>query len=161
MMQTMTRGNESSAATGYLLVALELSQRWWKVGFTTGMGHRVRTRRIAAGALEPLAQAIADAKRMFGLATDAPVISCYEWSVRFLSGLTNTRSARVGLARTLQASSSALRAPQHGRFLRGSPDSRACVVVRLARLTARRTHRRRPRPATSLLEDLLVRPQRD
>jgi hypothetical protein len=86
MMQTMTRGNESSAATGYLSVAFELSQRWWKVGFTTGMGHRVRTRRIAAGALEPLAQAIADAKRMFGLATDAPVISCYEWSVRFLSG---------------------------------------------------------------------------
>jgi AraC-like DNA-binding protein len=38
------------------LVAFELSQRWWKVGFTTGMGHRVRTRRIAAGALEPLAQ---------------------------------------------------------------------------------------------------------
>ena len=48
MMQTMTRGTESSAATGYLLVAFELSQRWWKVGFTTGMGHRVRTRRIAA-----------------------------------------------------------------------------------------------------------------
>jgi hypothetical protein len=44
MMQTITRGNESSAATGYLLVAFELSQRWWKVGFTTGMGHRVRTR---------------------------------------------------------------------------------------------------------------------
>jgi hypothetical protein len=39
-MQTMTRGNESSAATGYVLVAFELSQRWWKVGFTTGMGHR-------------------------------------------------------------------------------------------------------------------------
>jgi urease accessory protein len=37
MMQTMTRGTESSAATGYLLVAFELSQRWWKVGFTTGM----------------------------------------------------------------------------------------------------------------------------
>ena len=57
MMQTMTRGNESSAATGYLLVAFELSQRWWKVGFTTGMGHRVRTRRIAAGALESVAEA--------------------------------------------------------------------------------------------------------
>jgi transposase len=78
MMQTMTRGNESSVATGYLLVAFELSQRWWKVGFTTGMGHRVRTRRIAAGALEPLAQAIADAKKMFGLAAEARVISCYE-----------------------------------------------------------------------------------
>jgi transposase len=97
MMQTMTRGTESSAATGYLLVAFELSQRWWKVGFTTGMGHRVRTRRIAAGALESLAQAIADAKQMCGLAADAPVISCYEagrdgfWLHRYLTerGATN------------------------------------------------------------------------
>ena len=40
MMQTMTRGNEPSA-TGYLLVAFELSQRWWKVGFTTGMGGHI------------------------------------------------------------------------------------------------------------------------
>jgi hypothetical protein len=74
-MQTMTRGNESSAATGDLLVAFELSQRWWKVGFTTGMGHPVRTRRIAAGALESVAEAIADAKKRFGLAADARVIS--------------------------------------------------------------------------------------
>jgi hypothetical protein len=95
MMQTMTRGNESSA-TGYLLVAFELSQRWWKVGFTTGMGHRVRTRRIAAGALEPLAQAIADAKKMCGLAAEARVISCYEagrdgfWLHRYLTGRGDT-----------------------------------------------------------------------
>jgi hypothetical protein len=96
MMHTMTRGTESSAATGYLLVAFELSQRWWKVGFTTGMGHRVRTRRIAAGALEPLAQAIADAKKMFGLAAAARVISCYEagrdgfWLHRYLTGRGDT-----------------------------------------------------------------------
>ena len=80
MMQTMTRGNESSAATGYLLVAFELSQRWWKVGFTTGMGHRVRTRRIAAGALESVAEAIADAQKVCGLAADARVISCFSRS---------------------------------------------------------------------------------
>ena len=65
-MQTMTRGNESGAATGYLLVAFVLSQRWWKVGFTTGMGHRVRTRRIAAGALESVAEAIAAQRRCLG-----------------------------------------------------------------------------------------------
>ena len=63
MMQTMTRGNESSAPTGDLLVAFELSQRCWKVGFTTGMGHRVRTRRIAAGALESVAEAIEHMRR--------------------------------------------------------------------------------------------------
>ena len=70
MMKTMTRGNESSAASGYVLMAFELGQRWWKVGFTTGMGQRVRTRRIAAGALESLAQAIAGAKQRFGLAAE-------------------------------------------------------------------------------------------
>jgi transposase len=60
------------------------------------MGHRVRTRRIAAGALEPLAQAIADAKKMFGLAAEARVISCYEagrdgfWLHRYLTGRGDT-----------------------------------------------------------------------
>jgi transposase len=92
MMQTMTRGHESSAVTGDLLVAFELSHQWWKVGFTTGMGHRVRTRRISAGALAVLAQAIADAKTMFGLPAEARVVSCYEagrdgfWLHRHLTG---------------------------------------------------------------------------
>ena len=96
MMQAMTRGNESSAATSYLLVAFELGQRWWKVGFTTGMGHRVRTRRIAAGALEPWPQAIAHAKKRFGLSAEAPVISCYEagrdgfWLHRYLTARGDT-----------------------------------------------------------------------
>jgi hypothetical protein len=78
MMQTMTRGNESSAATGDLLVAFELSQRWWTVGFTTGMGQAgahapdLRGRARAAGPGHP------DAKKMFGLAAEARVISCYQ-----------------------------------------------------------------------------------
>jgi transposase len=56
----------------------------------------VRTRRIAAGALEPMAQAIADAKKMFGLAAAARVISCYEagrdgfWLHRYLTGRGDT-----------------------------------------------------------------------
>jgi transposase len=56
------------------------------------MGHRVRTRRIAAGALASVTEAIADTKKMFGLAADARVISCYEagregfWLHRYLTG---------------------------------------------------------------------------
>ena len=61
-MQTMTRGNESSVATGHLLVPFELTQRWWNLGFTTGMGHRLRTRRIAACALQSEAESNADSK---------------------------------------------------------------------------------------------------
>jgi hypothetical protein len=51
---TMTRSTECSAVTVHLLVAFELGQRWWKVGFTTGLGRRPRTRRIAAGAVAVL-----------------------------------------------------------------------------------------------------------
>lgn len=77
-MQTMTRRSESSAVAIHLLVAFELGQRWWKVGFTTGMGQRQRTRRIAAGALDVLTTEIARAKASYGLSAEAPVISCYE-----------------------------------------------------------------------------------
>jgi transposase len=94
---TMTRSTECSAVTGHLLVAFELGQRWWKVGFTTGLGRRPRTRRIAAGAVDVLVAEMARAKASFGLAADAPVISCYEagrdgfWIHRYLQaqGVTN------------------------------------------------------------------------
>lgn len=90
-MQTMTRRSQSSVAAPALLVAFELGQQWWKIGFTTGMGQRPRTRRIAAGAVEVLAAEIARHKTSGGLAADAPVISCYEagrdgfWLHRYLT----------------------------------------------------------------------------
>jgi transposase len=78
MMQTMTRSTECSAAPVHLLMAFELGQQWWKVGFTTGLGSRPRRRRIAAGDVRTLRTEIARAKGLFGLPSDAPVISCYE-----------------------------------------------------------------------------------
>ena len=97
MMQTMTRGRESSSVTVNLLVAFELGQQWWRVGFTTGLGQRVRTRKIAAGAVEVVADEMVKAKAAFGLSAEAPVISCYEagrdgfWLHRYLTagGATN------------------------------------------------------------------------
>jgi transposase len=97
MMQTMTRGSESSAVTVNLLMAFELGQQCWKVGFTTGLGQRVRTRKIAAGAVEVVAEEIVKAKAAFGLSAEAPVSSCYEagrdgfWLHRYLTagGATN------------------------------------------------------------------------
>ena len=96
-MQTMTRGRESSAVTVNLLVAFELGQHWWKVGFTTGMGQRTRTRRIAGGDVQAVQAEMARAKVRFGLPADARVISCYEagrdgfWLHRYLTaqGVTN------------------------------------------------------------------------
>lgn len=97
MMQTMTRGSESSAVRESLLMAFELGQQWWKVGFTTGLGQRVRTRKIAAGAIEVVANEIVKAKAALGLSAEAPVSSCYEagrdgfWLHRYLTagGTTN------------------------------------------------------------------------
>jgi transposase len=77
-MKTMTRSNQSTAAPVSLLVAFELSERTWKLGFTIGDGERPRFRQIAAGALDRLLEEVAKAKARFGLAPDAPVISCYE-----------------------------------------------------------------------------------
>jgi transposase len=89
-MITMTRTSESTAPTGGLLLAFELGQRSWKLGFTVGMGQRPRIRQIPAGAVSALTTEIERAKKRLGLPADAPVISCYEagrdgfWLHRYL-----------------------------------------------------------------------------
>ena len=89
-MITMTRPNESTAPSCGLLLAFELGQRSWKLGFTVGFGQRPRIRQIPAGAVAVLATEIAAAKKRLGLPLDAPVISCYEagregfWLHRYL-----------------------------------------------------------------------------
>ena len=96
-MNTMTRPIESTAPTGCLLLAFELGQRSWKLGFTVGMGQRPRIRQIPAGAVGALATEIERAKKRLGLSADSAVISCYEagrdgfWLHRYLValGITN------------------------------------------------------------------------
>ena len=61
------------------------------------MGQRPRIRQIPAGAVVALATEIERAKKRLGLASDAPVVSCYEagrdgfWLHRYLvaHGITN------------------------------------------------------------------------
>jgi transposase len=97
MTTTMTRTGESIADAGCLLLAFELSERTWKLGFTVGRGQRPRVRQIPAGAVEQLAEEIASAKRRWQLAATVPVRSCYEagregfWLHRYLAaqGITN------------------------------------------------------------------------
>src|SRR3954471_9325628 len=96
-MITMTRPAETPAPTGSLLLAFELGQRSWKLGFTVGMGQRPRIRQIPAGAVGTLVTEIERAKKRLGLSADAPVTSCYEagrdgfWLHRYLvaMGVTN------------------------------------------------------------------------
>jgi transposase len=100
-MKTTTRVLEStaptSASTITLLLAFELGQRSWKLGFTTGLGQRPRIRQVPPGAVDRVLEEIARAKRRFKLLDDTPVISCYEagrdgfWLHRYLvvHGVTN------------------------------------------------------------------------
>jgi transposase len=102
-MMTMTRTTESSASTPTssssppLLLAFELGERSWKLGFTTGMGQRPRIRVIAAGAVDRVVEEVARAKNRLKLPAETPVVSCYEagrdgfWLHRWLraQGVTN------------------------------------------------------------------------
>lgn len=96
-MITTTRPTESTAPIGGLLLAFELGQRSWKLGFTVGMGQRRRIRQIPAGDVSAFATELERAKKRLGLPSDAPVMSCYEagrngfWLHRYLvaHGITN------------------------------------------------------------------------
>jgi transposase len=98
-MITTTRTSESTAPTGGLLLAFELGQRCWKLGFTVGIGQRPRIRQMPAGAVSALVAEIARAKQRFGLAAEAPVTSCYEagrdgfWLHRYLAAHGITKSS--------------------------------------------------------------------
>ena len=77
-MKPMTRPVESTAPTSCLLLAFELGERTWKLGFTIGIGQRPRIRSVPAGALDRVWAEISEAKRRFHVAADTPVMSCYE-----------------------------------------------------------------------------------
>ena len=81
-MMTMTRTEESTAVAitsgPTLLLAFELGERIWKLGFTTGLGQRPRVRQIPARATDRVLEEIARAKVRFHLPPDAAVVSCYE-----------------------------------------------------------------------------------
>ena len=95
---TATPHNEHNTTTARVLfMAFELSEKTWKLGFTTGHGQKPRERTVAARESARLLQEIAQAKKRFGLPETAPVVSCYEagregfWLHRFLQaqGVTN------------------------------------------------------------------------
>src|SRR5262245_41901180 len=87
-------GNTTEAT---LFVAFELSEKTWKLGFTTGHGQKPRERTMTARQPERVLDEIAHAKRRLGLPDTALVVSCYEagreafWLHRFLQahGITN------------------------------------------------------------------------
>ena len=97
MTTTATHNGHDTTPERVLFVAFELSEKTWKLGFTTGHGQKPRERGIAACNQTRLLQEVAQAKKRFGLPETAPVVSCYEagregfWLHRFLQaqGITN------------------------------------------------------------------------
>jgi transposase len=97
MTTPVTRDVQESMTEGTLFVAFELSEKTWKLGFTTGHGQKPRERTVTARQQELVLDEIAQAKRRMGLPASAAVVSCYEagregfWLHRFLQehGITN------------------------------------------------------------------------
>src|SRR5512138_66198 len=90
MTTQATRNTQDTTTEGTLFVAFELSEKTWKLGFTTGHGQKPRERTVTARQQERVLAEIAHAKRRLGLPDTAPVVSCYEagregfWLHRFL-----------------------------------------------------------------------------
>src|ERR1043166_6962992 len=90
MTTVAARNEQEHTPEATLFVAFELSEKTWKLGFTTGHGQKPRERTVTARHHEHVLNEIAEAKRRFGLPETASVVSCYEagregfWLHRFL-----------------------------------------------------------------------------
>jgi transposase len=88
MKATQATVGENSTSVKVLYMALELSNKEWKIAF--GDGRRERRRSIDAGELRGLEEEIRKGKESFGLGNEAGVVSCYEagrdgfWLHRYL-----------------------------------------------------------------------------
>lgn len=97
MTRTATHKEQGNTIEATLFMSFELSEKNWKLGFTTGPGQKPRERTVTARDQQRVLDEIASAKRRFGLPETAPVVSCYEagrdgfWLHRFLEahGTTN------------------------------------------------------------------------
>jgi transposase len=75
-MNLATHGSEGSASAPVLYMALELSNKTWRLAFSDGAKRRQVT--VPAADLMKLAEAVAQAKERFGMPASARVVSCYE-----------------------------------------------------------------------------------
>lgn len=67
-----------SIVAGSLYLAFELGSSKWTLAFTISAAQAPRLRSVAAGDLAALEREIEQARRRFGVAETAPLISCYE-----------------------------------------------------------------------------------
>lgn len=77
-MTTQTPDMKTISTPATLYMALELSQRDWKIGFSDGSSRSLRRRSVPSGAIAAVVAEIDAAKKKFGLRRDAAVKSVYE-----------------------------------------------------------------------------------
>lgn len=87
-----TTQQQCTEISSFLYVAFELSNKKWKLGFSIGLGQKVRIRTIDSGDLSAIKSEIELARNRFHLPEKVQVVSCYEagrdgfWLHRFLAG---------------------------------------------------------------------------
>jgi len=92
-METETARREQDSTRGTLFLAFELSNKTWRLGFSTGLGQKAREKSIPARDLMRLGREIEGAKERFRLPAACRVVSCYEagrdgfWLHRYLTSL--------------------------------------------------------------------------
>lgn len=69
---------KDNAKDDRLYLALELSHKTWKLGFSDGRAMRARIRSIEARNFQALGSEIAQAKKHFGLEATVATVTCYE-----------------------------------------------------------------------------------
>jgi len=75
-MNPATHGTEGNASAPVLYMALELSNRTWRIALSDGAKRRQVA--VPAADLLKLCEAVAKAKQRFGMPASARVVSCYE-----------------------------------------------------------------------------------
>lgn len=76
-MSAVTRNDECNGEK-VLFLALELSDKTWKVGTTVSPAQKARTKNVRGGDVDGLRMEISRAKKRFGLTEETAVVSCYE-----------------------------------------------------------------------------------
>src|SRR5918999_994214 len=111
MISEATLKIETNVGGPVLYMAMELSQRIWKLLFATTAGGR-RERSVPARDLGKLFAEIAAAKRRFGLAQQARVVSCYEAG---RDGFWLDRALRANGIENLVVDTSSIEVPRRAR----------------------------------------------
>src|SRR5262245_28722830 len=111
MRTQATLGGETNACDAVLYMALELSDRTWKVLFQAASGRR-RERSVAARDVGQLVAEVAEAKRKLGLPPGARVASCYEAG---RDGFWLHRALQENGVESLVVDSSSIEVPQRAR----------------------------------------------